>query len=221
MAEDLQSIESELLLEYSAPHNSLMVFGLPRSGTTLLTQLLQSNSSVHALTNFEARFWFAPLVGARLWRETENEHLPLSLTSHFGQTVETHGPHEFSNFWRRYAPLPKEIFPGGGTMTSSLAIELARVLAARAAIHETTVVYKPMEYFAWNTDMFKEWVPNTVAVFMVRRPSDVLNSVTAAIQKVWCPKPLGRRCQRLSALILKTEWSRWLPVTGTFIEKRL
>ncbi|MCB0031474.1 MAG: sulfotransferase, partial [Anaerolineales bacterium] len=50
------------------PLQLLFVVGAPRSGTTLLYQLLATRFAVSYFNNFTARFTAAPLLGQKLWR---------------------------------------------------------------------------------------------------------------------------------------------------------
>jgi LPS sulfotransferase NodH len=83
------------------------VVGAPRSGTTLLYQLLARHLAVGYITNLAARFWLRPSVGIALSRAVlgaaPGEQLPLR--SAFGTTEGPAGPHEFGYFWRRWLRL--------------------------------------------------------------------------------------------------------------------
>ena len=76
----------------------IFVLGLPRSGTTLLTQLLIAGLNVGYIDNLVARFWLAPIHGIRLSRAVL-EKKQFSFTSDYGKTPSIDGPHEFSYFW--------------------------------------------------------------------------------------------------------------------------
>jgi LPS sulfotransferase NodH len=79
------------------------VVGAPRSGTTLLHQLVARHLDVGYIDNVVARFWARPSVGIAL-SEAVNpraERPPLELVSRHGTTAGAAGPHEFGYFWRR------------------------------------------------------------------------------------------------------------------------
>lgn len=85
----------------------MYVVGAPRSGTTLLHQLVARHLAVGYVTNLAARFWLRPSVGVALSRavlgSTPGAELPLRST--FGTTEGAAGPHEFGYFWRRWLRL--------------------------------------------------------------------------------------------------------------------
>ena len=60
--------------------STLHVVGVPRSGTTLLAQLVASHLNIGCINNLIAAFWRAPVYGVRLSRKL----LPEKLTSSLG-----------------------------------------------------------------------------------------------------------------------------------------
>ncbi len=79
---------------------TLQIVGLPRSGTTILHQLLAHTGAVGYPSNVMAMFWRTPAVGARLQRHLAGQRPTLSRTSLAGRTQEPLDPHEFGYFWR-------------------------------------------------------------------------------------------------------------------------
>lgn len=78
---------------------TLHVIGAPRSGTTLLTQLIASHLNVGYVNNLIAAFWRAPVYGIRLSKKLLPRRLPSSYMSDFGRTYGIHEPHEYGYFW--------------------------------------------------------------------------------------------------------------------------
>ena len=76
------------------------IIGLPRSGTTILYQLLARTGLVGYPSNVMAFFWDAPHVGARLQERLAQNRPTLSMNSLAGRTAEPLDPHEFGLFWR-------------------------------------------------------------------------------------------------------------------------
>jgi hypothetical protein len=101
----LADLERELIARYVLPrYPTLFVVGAPRSGTTLLEQLLLTRFEFGYINNNVARFWMAPYVGAVLARQiSRGFRTPdVGVTSEFGATTGFEGPHEFGYFWRRW-----------------------------------------------------------------------------------------------------------------------
>ena len=85
----------------------IYVVGAPRSGTTLLSQLISRHLPVGYINNLIARFWLRPSVGIRLSRGLfpANARSGLSLRSQHGTTSGIIEPHEFGYFWRHWLNL--------------------------------------------------------------------------------------------------------------------
>lgn len=103
--ETLDPLERELVARFEAPHYpTIFIVGVPRSGTTLLVQLLITCFELGYINNVAARFWMAPCIGAWLASELQDFARPPSVgfSSDLGATPEYEGPHEFGYFWRRW-----------------------------------------------------------------------------------------------------------------------
>jgi len=106
--EHLAPRERELYVDCEIEHPFVFVIGLPRSGTTLLSQLLAYCLDVGYATNFAARFWLAPVHGLRLGRILFGAERPAKFESDYARTDESREIHEFGYFWRHW--LRKESF---------------------------------------------------------------------------------------------------------------
>ena len=106
--EQLAPRELELYVECEIEHPFVFVVGLPRSGTTLLSQLLAYSLDAGYVTNFAARFWLAPVHGLRLGRILFGTEKPDQFESDYARTADPREIHEFGYFWRHW--LRKETF---------------------------------------------------------------------------------------------------------------
>jgi hypothetical protein len=87
----------------------IYIIGAPRSGTTLMSQLLSRHLPVGYIDNIVARFWLRPSVGIRLSDVVlgrERRHT-ISFSSRHGSTSGAAGPHEFGYFWRHWLKLDR------------------------------------------------------------------------------------------------------------------
>jgi len=82
----------------------IFIIGVPRSGTTLLTQLLISSFELGYIDNISAKFWNNPQVGVTLSNDITPfyERIIAEYSSSFGFTKGPFGPHEFGYFWKRW-----------------------------------------------------------------------------------------------------------------------
>jgi len=83
-------------------HPFIFVVGAPRSGTTLLTQVVAYAFDAGYICNLAARFWRAPVTGIRLAREVLGEGIRPGWNSLIGRTdaAGPRGVHEYGYFWR-------------------------------------------------------------------------------------------------------------------------
>lgn len=108
--ETLAVREHELYANYEINHPFIFIFGLPRSGTTLISQLIAHCMDVGFINNFMARFYMAPVHGIRLSRLIFGDEQKSSFKSDYARTTEITDIHEFGYFWRHW--LKKELFTG-------------------------------------------------------------------------------------------------------------
>lgn len=105
MNNTLAPIEREYVADFITPrHPTLFIIGAPRSGTTLLSQLLITSFELAYINNLTARYWMAPYIGALLASDMQDHDRPpaVGFESDLGATPEYEGPHEFGYFWRRW-----------------------------------------------------------------------------------------------------------------------
>jgi len=107
--EYLEPRERDLCEDIGITAPFVFVLGLPRSGTTLLSQLLAYCLDVGYVDNVAARFWLAPVHGLRLSRSLlEGWGARPAFESDYARTADLPGIHEFGYFWRHW--LRKESF---------------------------------------------------------------------------------------------------------------
>lgn len=98
----LSTRERQLTARHRVPGAPILfIVGVPRSGTTLLYQLMAKHLDVVYVTNEVARYWLAPL-----WALRRNEpETRIDFRSHLGRSEGSAAPHEFGWFWEYHAPL--------------------------------------------------------------------------------------------------------------------
>lgn len=84
----------------------IFIVGKPRSGTTLLSQLLSFHTEVGYINNLIASFWDAPLYGIKLSEKLLRQPAQTKFESHYGRTQGLHEPHEFGYFWAKLLDYP-------------------------------------------------------------------------------------------------------------------
>jgi hypothetical protein len=138
----------EALLPVNPPENSGLIYiaGMPRSGTTLLSQVLSRGLRVGYINNLIARFWEAPGIGVSFSNAIlgPDPGERIEFTSRHGNTFQPEGPHEFGYFWTRRLGLDRlsTHFPDEAHL-QSLDIEgLIRTMGVLLTAFGRTVVFK-------------------------------------------------------------------------------
>jgi LPS sulfotransferase NodH len=182
----LEPRELELYGDYDVAHPFLFVVGLPRSGTTLLSQLLAYCLDVGYITNVAARFWRAPLHGIRLSQLIMGES---SVPSFESQYARTQGPldiHEFGYFWRYW--LKKHTFEDvveARERESEMDwVGLRRTLANIQHVFGKPFVGKNM-LGAYHMPRLRDTLRMVVYVYIERDPLDVALSILDARRKYY------------------------------------
>jgi tetratricopeptide (TPR) repeat protein len=82
----------------------VFIIGAPRSGTTLLFQLLLNHYRFSYFSNFVSKNPENPVAAAFLQHALTNGQMNLGYSSQYGVTPEPDGPSEFGEFWYRWFP---------------------------------------------------------------------------------------------------------------------
>lgn len=117
---------NELLAELATDHLPptqpvVLIAGLPRSGTTLLYQVLAASGGFAYCSNLIARFYERPALGA-LVQELVAPWLPperQDFSSKAGATQGWSQPHEFGYFWEANFPFEEDHQPQTATLELS------------------------------------------------------------------------------------------------------
>lgn len=154
----------------------------PRSGTTLLFQLMARYLKIEYPTNFVARYWMAPLCGMHRQRMVESRR-DIPLESQFGGTRGDVSPHEFSWFWQ---------FWSGFFATDDLTPEeldtiawptIRRELGAMCGFRKRPLVLKSLNYLVYNIPRFARELPNSCFIYIQRDPVFVAQSILESRMK--------------------------------------
>ncbi len=186
-----EPVDKEIQKRFDHPQwPPLFLVGNPRSGTTLLMQLLATTEQFAIPTNLLSRFYYAPYIGAKIQQlltdksfdykgELGNFLMPKEFESQLGKTIGALSPNEFFHFWRRFIPnydpeyisLEGESQIDGHALASSIAaIEAAfqKPFAAKAALLQ------------YNLPKLYELVNNNIILYVRRNVGYVMQSIYEA-----------------------------------------
>ncbi len=160
----------------------IYIVGVPRSGTTLLSQLICKYLNVSYIDNIAAKFWMNPVVGMNLSESLKNkEENKLTLNSIHGVTRDVFGPHEFGYFWRHWFLLDDAM----SHKLSSVELNRLDINGFRKRLYEILAVKNlPMVFKNVICGFQAEWLTsahqNSIFLYMKRDIGEVCSSILKA-----------------------------------------
>lgn len=196
----LEPLEADLTSGFQGPELPVaFILGPPRSGTTLMSQLLADWGGFAYVSNFLARFWRAPYLGSILEREIgiRESYDRSTYRSESGATFTPAEPHEFTWFWNRWFDRGQETQKLGPSELASVDGErLRREVAALEAAWSAPVVFKNSFWHNFQVDYLAELFPASVYVRCHRDPVYAAQSIVLSREALrgdrerwWSMKP--------------------------------
>jgi hypothetical protein len=178
--ETIAPLESQLITKFDQPrYPVILIAGLPRSGTTLVMQLLIACFDIGYVSNLMARFWRAPYIGAMLFQELRRRKAlqTPNFASELGATYGYEGPHEFGSFWQRWFPY-NETHQTSPEDLESIDFKLfRRELAAVESVFDAPLAFKNPIGFNLNMDILADTLPTAVFIICHRQPVYIAQSL--------------------------------------------
>jgi len=173
------------------------IVGAPRSGTTLLYQLIAKHLDAAYISNQLARFWSAPLAGAALLQARYGATHPSGdLTSHYGRAPDAFGPHEFSWFWHYWGDFSRYDDLRGDELDRVDWSAIADRLSALAGHARRPLVLKSINFTNYQTQILARHLPNARFLWIDREPLYCAQSILEArmsrygdIKRWWSIRP--------------------------------
>lgn len=173
---------------YTEEQPLLFIVSVPRSGSTLISQLICQQLEVGYISNFVARYWSCPLVGLSRYQA---DNANVSLESNLGNTSGLHDPHEFGYFWQYWF---------NHTTTDELSEHEIRQLPwenvrnelnSLAGKWQKPLVIKSIVHTNFNIRELARQFPNARFLHITREPLFVMKSILQArvkrygSEKIW------------------------------------
>ena len=165
--ESLFQGQQNLLQDKGHLFPTLHILGAPRSGTTLVSQILASHLPIGYINNLIAAFWKAPIYGVELSKGLLGGGYKSSFHSNFGRTDDIREPHEFGYFWNhhlRYGSLQQLSESHESTIDWK---QLALVLNNMTYHFNAPIAFKSF-LFGFHAAKAVEWIPKTCFVYIKR-----------------------------------------------------
>lgn len=160
------------------------IVGPPRSGTTLLYQVLAATGAFTYVTNFAARFWMAPALALRIEQALDlHGGGSLDFESDVGRTGGWAGPHEFGYFWDRWFAPEETHHLQDRTLERVDAGSLARELAAMERVDGRPLLFKNVRV-GFHASFLDRVLEDAVFVLCRRDPLYTMQSILQTRQRV-------------------------------------
>ena len=162
----------------------LFIVGLPRSGSTVMTQILIHRMKLGYVTNLVARFWMAPEYGIAITRSVSDDpgSQPPELSSSHGQTDHYEGHHEFGYFWKRWFKYRTSHYIDPRYWNEIEDRTLLSSLARMEAAWERPLIFKNPPALSLQIALLNRIVPNALFLNLIRSDADVATSLYHARQ---------------------------------------
>jgi len=176
----LAPLHAQLVEQYAHSEPPLVfVIGMARSGTTLVSQLLAAAGFGYT-SNFLARFWQVPTVGALIEKLTlrPGPDTTPSFRSTHGVTVGWAEPHEFGYFWNRWFDLGQDSHQLDAPLLARVnGYDLKRELAALQELAGRPLVFKNNTWCSLQARFLGALCPRAVFVVCRRQAQWIAQSL--------------------------------------------
>jgi hypothetical protein len=165
------------------PYRPVFIIGAPRSGSTLLYQLLVNRFECLYINNFTHIFARALFTGFTLFNRWFRVRRSMPLRSNFGETQEVgwNGPSECARFWYYY--LPKEGQPLELTeVTSETKLFYSDYINGLIKKYNKPFVFKNLSN-GLRVEFLEETLPQSFYIYIKRAPYYVAQSIYLARKK--------------------------------------
>lgn len=165
----------------------LLIVGPPRSGTSLLHQVLASCLDVSYFTNFNAMFRRSPLAAAKYFPNRLDPG-PVTGENLYGNTSGFRGVNDAFHVWNRY--LGKERYDAMSELDSSTAREMCQFFKVWTDITSKPLLNKNNRNLACTT-LLSELLPTAHFIAVRREPIYVAQSLLKAREWVQGSRNIG------------------------------
>ncbi len=125
-------------LKYLDLYPPVFIIGPPRSGTTVLYQLLCKHTNFSYINNFIGDWYRIPILAAKAHITLFQDGDELELNSNFGKSKNHYGPNEFGEFWYKYFSKTHFFKYQNNKTTDKLKMEIAAI----TKIYEKPLILK-------------------------------------------------------------------------------
>ena len=162
-------------LDYLKSSPPVFIIGPPRSGTTVLYQLLCKHFNFGYTNNFVADWYNIPITATRLYNIFSSQTSSIELTSNFGKSSNLYGPNEFGKFWYRWFSKTHELKDNYPLIENKLRLEIAGL----TKIHQKPMLFKNV-INSMRINVLSQIFDNSIFIVLNRKNLDIAQSILNA-----------------------------------------
>ena len=162
-------------LDYLKSSPPVFIIGPPRSGTTVLYQLLCKHFNFGYTNNFVADWYKIPITATRLYNIFSSQTSSIELTSNFGKSSNLYGPNEFGKFWYRWFSKTHELKDNYPLIENKLRLEIAGL----TKIHQKPMLFKNV-INSMRINVLSQIFDNSIFIVLNRENLDIAQSILNA-----------------------------------------
>ena len=152
----------------------IFIIGSPRSGTTVLYQLLCKHLQFGYINNFVSNWPKAPLTATKLYKHFSKNSNPIDLNSKFGNSFHMSGPSEYGQFWYRWFERSHK-FKLNNNNIKKLRIEISGL----TKIHQRPLIFKNVVH-SMRILALRKVFRESVFIVLKRKKLDIAQSILNA-----------------------------------------
>ena len=177
-------------------HPLVFIVGAPRSGTTLVYQVLSAFLDVTFPTNLTEMFPKSPLRAAQLQKSVWPARRP-DFRNYYGQTAHFSGPNDAFHIWNRW--LGEDRYQPQRELADAVVSEMQQFFAAWTSAFNKPFLNKNNRN-AIAVDVLARHLPNSRFIVIRRNPLYVVQSLIVARQQIQGTKSIGWGLQSSSSV---------------------
>ena len=162
-------------------HPPVFILGPPRSGTTVLYQLMCQHFSFGYINNFVANWYRLPITATRFYKWKNPEKNTIDLKSDYGRSNHSFGPHEFGEFWYRW--FTREHFELSKLSKSNI-LQIQKSIGGMTKFHHNSMVFKNVVNSV-RIQQIGSIFPKCVFILIKRDYLDITQSILKARQNLY------------------------------------
>ncbi len=170
-------------IDYLNKFPPTFIIGPPRSGTTVLYQLLCKHLYFGYVNNFVSNWPNCPITATKLYHMLYPDSNDIELISNFGNSLYPFGPNEFGKFWYRWFNQLHKLKKEDEYFLKRLKIEVSGL----TKIHQQPLLFKNVVHSMRILDLHKIF-NNSTFIVLKRKKIDIAQSILNAKMSLYNDK---------------------------------